>query len=791
MKRYIISRLMLLWIAYSSISFYSVADSITHTVIYNQIPQIGTSTLGEVSYTTVNYGELSYSGDPGMPLLPVDYIKFSVPYNATNISVSAIEGNCIIYNTESLLYPCQKQVELNEYDETIYTMPDSTVYNSGQYYPNERAWIVDEGFIAGENHVVTVAIAPVDYLHTSSQDTLRIFDNIQITLNYERSDSLVVYPLIRNDMSLRSDGFRLTESLVVNPREVVNNALNVTSMNNLDPIYTGGIPLPSSDYIDSISNSHVNIQYSNIYPNYDYMIITPDSLKQPLKRIAALKRQKGYNVGIVTVEEIISKDRQLPWYQNIQSTQMSDSARIIREYLRFAYCIGHAKFILLAGRDVPFKYAWHGSIPTDQYYVDLNSDWLIPSMYSMPELFVGRIIAKNTEQINNYTDKLFRYELNPGNGDFSYLRKAIYTNGIEQVVGQSTFTEIVRHRADLIFPEALVMEEDRDRGFPTGTDVINQLNNRYSGFISFNSHGLPLGIVTYGKGGPAPHQFRWLWAIENQRFSDSITNHVHDDTSTGNGLDNMLNKMYPSICFSTACSVMPLDVMPGYEKGSTNFGESFTTGKNYGGPAFVGNTRDNGFEVATLHRVMMHILYEGNSKLGMALAMGKTHGSNEQCSLKQNLLGDPEFEVWTDEPQYYSQINVTRNNHSITISGMEADSTIIAFVDNDMKHRLFTVSDSSLTLFNISPNSAIMLYKQNRIPYIAPMLLQNVTLSNSQYLIANSVSAGNSVDSNRTGGNVIVADGIEYEIEASGTVRLEDGFKVEKGATFAVYPACF
>ena len=33
--------------------------------------------------------------------------------------------------------------------------------------------------------------------------------------------------------------------------------------------------------------------------------------------------------------------------------------------------------------------------------------------------------------------------------------------------------------------------------------------------------------------------------------------------------------------------------------------------------------------------------------------------------------------------------------------------------------------------------------------------------------------------------------GVEYEIEASGTVTLHDGFKVEKGATFAVYPSSF
>ena len=71
------------------------------------------------------------------------------------------------------------------------------------------------------------------------------------------------------------------------------------------------------------------------------------------------------------------------------------------------------------------------------------------------------------------------------------------------------------------------------------------------------------------------------------------------------------------------------------------------------------------------------------------------------------------------------------------------------------------------------------------------MKLQNTTLSRSQYVIASNVTAGNFIDNNRTPGNVTIPAGVEYEIEASGVVRLEDGFKVEKGAAFAVYPSSF
>ena len=70
-------------------------------------------------------------------------------------------------------------------------------------------------------------------------------------------------------------------------------------------------------------------------------------------------------------------------------------------------------------------------------------------------------------------------------------------------------------------------------------------------------------------------------------------------------------------------------------------------------------------------------------------------------------------------------------------------------------------------------------------------VLQNETIHSSKYVIASDVTAGYSIDSGRKYGNVILKNGSGYEIEASGTVRLEDGFIVEKGATFAVYPSSF
>lgn len=130
--------------------------------------------------------------------------------------------------------------------------------------------------------------------------------------------------------------------------------------------------------------------------------------------------------------------------------------------------------------------------------------------------------------------------------------------------------------------------------------------------------------------------------------------------------------------------------------------------------------------------------------------------------------------------------------NGITVSGHSGSNTTVAYHSNDGNTGSVTsTSSGTVNLNNVSPNSTIMLYKHNVIPYIAPLVLQNTLLENSQYVIATDVTAGRSVDSGRTNGNVTVQQGAEYEIEASGKVTLAGGFKVERGAYFTVQKATF
>ena len=186
-------------------------------------------------------------------------------------------------------------------------------------------------------------------------------------------------------------------------------------------------------------------------------------------------------------------------------------------------------------------------------------------------------------------------------------------------------------------------------------------------------------------------------------------------------------------------------------------------------------------------------------KIGAAYSISKKGyrgllGENPKYAIAQNLLGDPTIELWTDIPELYSDVTVTRYDNSITLSGIDADSTITIVAIKSLSQaepKTILNSDSTLSINQISPNSTIMLYKHNHIPYILPLVLQNVELDQSQYVFASDVVAGSSVDSVRTPGNVSVSSGTEFEIEATGTVTLQGGFEVEKGATFAVYPSSF
>lgn len=719
-------------------------NQVSYTATYDNSTKIGSKTLGGMTYATVYYEGLYNYGESGKPSLPVDIIKFSVPYNAINfnITVSSVTGETI-----ELDYPlCPVQSS-----PTNITLPDNDAYSS-RIFPSCVATYKGETYIAGENHIVSVAVTPFTYEHTTAGDYISMISSVSITLTYDLSSTLPVYPFVRRGANLREEGYEMAESIVVNPNDVRANALSHS------PSLMGAPNYPYELFPnDSVENP------------FTYIIVTTPELIHSVRRLSALRMQKGINVKLLTVEDAMN-DSMAVLYDPLMAPYMYhvyyDDAEKIRNNLR-AYYIDHGcKYVLLAGSDVPYRTAGGGN--TDRYYSELLGQW-DGLVCSGGQLGVGRLLGHQSEEFENYTDKLFRYELNPGNGDYDYLRRelAIDFSGI------SSYDYTLSDDMQVEFEDSIDM---------SGGEIVELIRDNHYGLLFGQNEGFPscLKISHYGVN---PH---YIWAIDSVKTAPGVT-----DNETGNGFNCLDNKHYPMIFASFYGKTMPFNINnSGIDM---NCGESFTMGKDYGGPAYIGATGTVSYEKSMAYESYL-LYYLQRLPLGEAMTMASCMFSavpDDDIVCCYNLLGDPTIRKWTDIPERYANITISRTDNSVTINGINATNTIIGYHCNDGTTGLYTTSAPSVMLDSVSPNSTIMLYNQNHIPYIAPLVLQNVILDKSQYVIANDVTAGRTVDSGRTSGDVTVKSGSEYEIEASGKVRLSGGFKVEKGAYFTVQKATF
>ena len=724
----------------------AASGQISYTATYGGDVTLGTRTLGGATYTTVAYQGLYNVGDPGKPSLPVDFIRFSVPCNATNFTVTATP---VVGETLQLDYPvCPIQA-----NPSTVTPPDNMAYSLA-VYPSASARYEDQGMLAGENHIITVAVNPMTIM---PGNRLKVCSAVNLTISYDLSDTPPIKPLVRTDTVLLNRGHDIARSVVVNPGDVSGNA---ASQSAYPLAFNYILPLPD----DSVSNPAT------------FLIITTQEMLRPLRRLTALKSQKGINVKVVTLDDALSDpivDQYTDPEEEIYPAGAEDASRL-RQYLRMYYLHRGTQYVLLAGSEIPYR------SNSDLSFSSLNSDY---NSYvdRFPELVVGRLLGSRPDQFTNYTDKLLRYELNPGNGDYSYLRRSLSTEG-------PGYETLIGSMIDIIFQDTLITHDEAIEF--TGSDFLNLINTNHYGLVNTYNDGSPAFIELYRDG--TDEVAHYLWGIDTVRVPDTIIDH-----EIGNGLNCMLNKDYPMICYSPIGQTMPYYQVDGYDI-DMNFGESFTMGKDYGGPVYIGSTEENTtgtkpYSASTLASLFASHLSEAEYNMSLALSKAKFYFNGvyaDEIAKNTNYLGDPTLEIWTDMPQLYSDINVTRTDSTVTITGIPSE-TIIGYCDNEGGIGLMKSSGSTVTLTQVSPNSSFMLFKHNYIPFLTPLVLQNEVLSNSQYVFASEVIAGKSVDDGRSRGDVTVKEGAEYEIEATGKVMLNPGFKVERGGIFSVHKSSY
>ncbi|MBQ0068262.1 MAG: hypothetical protein KBT09_00695 [Bacteroidales bacterium] len=737
-------------------------------------------TVDSTPYTHVTYDGLDYISEPGKPLLPVKYVQLMVPYNAINITVSCSYNLRRTRVLDAKILP----VEVPQIaDETASATPviaeDSTIYGVNALFPAVRAEVVSDDYFMGDNHVITVALYPMQYNPIAGQVTY--YSGLSASVSYDIGTAPANL-LHRNNEKARNEDLTQLATIVQNPSQIQ------------------AFKAPAR-----VNNTQGNTNQSSLVESYEYTIITTKELQPAFKRLITLKRQKGYSAGTVCIEDIMQNpnvnggDSIFNESNNLVSV-IADSAGVIRQYLKRAFENG-TRYVLMGGRKVPYRYAYRtyntktgthlAQIPTDWYYSELKTNWNSSQIgnyvaeVNMPiksysaSLYIGRLMADSIADINNYCRKLFQYELNPGNGNSTYLNNALVVEGARDFDTKHLAVKKYR-QIGMITSE---INQNESTYYPSGKLVIDTL--KYHGIISIHGHGSPhRTTVNHFEQDNHSATNHVICALDSCEANDSHNKVIE----IGNGLECMDNKYSPSIFYSWACTTTPFDIYtePGVKTYfGWNMGQSYALGKDYGGVAYLGCTRV-GFTSYFNHEVNFIEALGSILNIGRAEAQTKLLAKNSFFAMTHNLIGDPEFQVWTQSPQNNNEVIITRTDNAIQVSGINGDNTTVAYCDNTTQD-IVNAYNGEAIITSGNPNSSIIVCAQNHLVYIAPLIMQNYTINQSQHVLATDVTVGSQVDSNRSNGEVVIKAGANYDIQCSGKIELKGGFHVEKGASLTIY----
>ena len=540
-------------------------------------------------------------------------------------------------------------------------------------------------------------------------------------------------------------------------------------------------------------------------PYYRYCIITSRELEDAFLRLEGWMKQKGYDAGILPVEDILSCEAIV----GDTVSGLYDDAGKVRQYLQYAYKYGGTEYVLFGGDSsvLPIRYGESNGdnitsafpnklhIPSDFYFSELTSNWKRDGDNAYGEfediteyrsqLKVGRLLCSTAEEVNNYTEKLLRYEINPGNGDESYLRKIFLTQA-DEMQSDNQAEKLASSVCD-IYPEQTIVScglgnIPTDTTDYTGAEIIDMMKERY-GYVSWLNHGSPTAIWV-----------KYWGDTSHPRYGVAASSGDAEVAyEAGNGLEKLGNKDYPMIAYTMACSTTPFD---GYDENYANrlnLGKSFTTGKDYGGPAYIGNTRVG--LIDNTYKVQLNFNREISDN-DVAYALNNAKYFNLSCrhhnALVVNLIGTPNLYVWTETPK--------RFNAWMEYNDMSAD----LFTESDVNDacwctwRLNETGDSiSRDAFNPSfaqssltdiENGVITLTGRNCIPQVMPLRLRNVRLHGKRYLFLSDAVIGDDCRDEYENPVVFASDS-KTTMEHEGTIKFDKNVVIEKGATLKIIPS--
>lgn len=557
---------------------------------------------------------------PGAPRIGYKIVKLALPPGREISDFSVDTGNPTIIGTTYLDY-VKGDIKTGDYPDEIAHAPDPVIFGSDKIYPEKRIEILDKGNW-GEINLVTLAIYPVGYRPLSKE--------------------VLLFPEITTKFQLKA--FSRGHHLNLKNDRVASRALDRIINNKMDfPLIAGSPPVVGLPKVTSG------------IPSPEYLIITSGTIAPGFYPFLEWKNQKGIPTDIALIEDILA------------TSVGSDPAEQLRNYLIQAYNDG-VRWILLGGDEdvVPIRYLYPGNVNSyipalglqqlsDMYFSDMTGEWDVdgdgvwgesyhdsPDIY--PELYVGRVPARNQEQAEIWSAKAIKYEKNPGNGDASYLTKALFI-AADQMRDYGQHYVLAGLLPGYFTCDVNRLEEMPSGGDPSptgpyGDEVINIMNEGW-GFVSNLNHGSP---EWYASKSNSYNHYGWsgIWGT------------IVPEWGRCGGLIQLTTYDQPAVHYSISCDLGAYD----FDKGilSPNpYATTFTYAEAYlfepgGGVAFLGNSRwgwvSSSYNME--RKFLEHIFDDSTSRMSEAEALSKIDYPNyRDIGYGHTLFGDPEMRLWT------------------------------------------------------------------------------------------------------------------------------------------------
>ena len=405
-------------------------------------PTVEETNIENQRYHRVSIEGLDNYGLPGEPNLPADGAYILLPSGTKTENIRVITGEKRKIGSGYNVEPSTLPTIFNS-EEIDIIDPDEEIYSSDELFPGKLFTNIGTQRFRGQD-ILILMLHPVQYLPSTGE--VFYYEDMQVLVETSIDES-------ENNM------YRGTTADVLAVSSMVDN------------------PSPGI-------NENTVQSYSDLYGNYDMVIITNNNFKNSFEPLKQAHNNNGLKTKIYTVEEI---------YNNYNGV---DNPQKIRNFIRDAYQNLGIEYVLIGGDTniVPvrnlFVYSWCGgyssNMPSDLYYSCLDGTYNYDNdnywgearcgglgtdgdnggaLDMIADVYVGRASVGSIQEVENFVTKTVNY-MNTDDSD-PYLKKVLLVGEYLGFGGVSNYAKAA-------------MEEHRDGSSSSGYTTVGFPSDEYN-----------------------------------------------------------------------------------------------------------------------------------------------------------------------------------------------------------------------------------------------------------------------------------------------------------------------